>query len=197
MKTRSVMNAGYQYRRHLIRMMPATTMRQSGAVLFFALIALTVLMLSAIAMVRSVDTALGAAGNMTFKQGTIQEGDSGVEAAFKALAISTIADKTQDDSARGYYAAYDPAVDMPHARLGAATDMRGASGNKVRYVIERMCLSAGAADPDSCLQPPLINNNSKASGHVVFGEEKVYYRVTVRISGPRNTSSVVQAILAI
>lgn len=192
MKTRPSMNS------HINAVgMQSTMTRQGGAVLFFALIALSVLMLSAIAMVRSVDTALGVAGNMAFKQGTIQEGDSGVEAAFKALSIPTIANKTQDDLARGYYAAYDPAVDMPHARLDAATDRAGASGNKVRYIIERMCLRAGAPDPDSCLQPPLVDNNSKASGHVVFSEEKVYYRVTVRISGPRNTSSVVQAILAV
>lgn len=177
--------------------MPTTAARQCGVVLFFALIALTVLMLSAIAMVRSVDTALGVAGNMTFKQGTIQEGDSGVEAAFQALTVPTIADKTRDDLARGYYAAYDPAVEIAHARLDAATDRAGVTGNKIRYIIERMCLSAGPADPDSCLQAPLANNNSKASGHVVFGEEKVYYRVTVRISGPRNTSSLVQAILAV
>lgn len=173
-------------------------MRQQGVVLFFALIALVVLLLAGIALVRSVDTANTIAGNIAFKQGTIQEGDSGVEAAFNALTVPTIADKTQNNLTRYYYATYDPSVAVPKARLDAASDSENAaSGNKVRYVIERMCLNAGAADPANCLQPPVTGNSSKSSGQTVFVEDKVYYRVTVRISGPRNTSSTVQVILAI
>lgn len=173
-------------------------MRQQGVVLFFALIALVVLLLAAIALVRSVDTANTIAGNIAFKQGTIQEGDSGVEAAFKALTAPTIADKTQNDLTRYYYASYDPAAGVPEARLDAASDSENdASGNKVRYVIERMCLNAGAVDPANCLQPPITDNSSKASGQTVFVEDKVYYRVTVRVSGPRNTTSTVQVILVV
>lgn len=172
--------------------------QQQGMVLLFALIALVVLMLAAIALVRSTDTANVIAGNVAFKQGTIQEGDSGVEAAFKALTAPTIADKTQDDLPHYYYATYDPAVAAPEARLDAASDTVGAaSGNKVRYVIERMCLNVGAADPKTCLQPSASDNGSKASGQTVFATDNVYYRVTVRVSGPRNTLSTVQVILAI
>lgn len=192
------MIASCRYRLHIRDAKPATKQQQSGVVLFFALIALVALMLAAIALVRSVDTATAIAGNMTFKQGTIQEADSGVEAAFKALTVSTITDKTQNDLGRYYYATYDPAVAFPEARLDAASDTVGAaSGNKVRYVIERMCLNAGAANPDTCLQPPALNNDSKASGHTVFVSDNVYYRVTVQVSGPRNTLSAVQVLLAI
>lgn len=172
--------------------------QQQGVVLFFALIAMVILMLAGIALVRSVDTANAIAGNMTFKQGTIQEADIGVEAAFKSLTAPAIADKTQDDLIHYYYATYDPTVAVSEARLNAVSDKVGiASGNKVRYVIERMCLNAGAADPTTCLQPAASDNNSKASGHAAFTPDNVYYRVTVRVSGPRNTSSTVQVILSI
>lgn len=192
------MIAKCRYRLQIRNAKPAMKQQQGGVVLFFALIALVALMLAAIALVRSVDTANAIAGNVAFKQGTIQEADSGVEAAFKALTVPTIIDKTQDDLERYYYATYDPAVAVPGARLDAASDTVGAaSGNKVRYVIERMCLNAGAVDPANCLQPPVTGNSSKASGQTVFVEDKVYYRVTVRISGPRNTSSTVQVILAV
>lgn len=192
------MVAKCRYRLQIRNAKPAMKQQQGGVVLFFALIALVALMLAAIALVRSVDTANTIAGNIAFKQGTIQEGDSGVEAAFKALTAPTIADKTQNDLTRYYYASYDPAAALPKARLDAASDSENAaSGNKVRYVIERMCLNAGAVDPANCLQPPVTGNSSKASGQTVFVEDKVYYRVTVRISGPRNTSSTVQVILAV
>ncbi len=192
------MIAKCRYRLQIRNAKPAMKQQQGGVVLFFALIALVALMLAAIALVRSVDTANAIAGNVAFKQGTIQEADSGVEAAFKALTVPTITDKTQDDLERYYYATYDPAVAVPGARLDAASDTVGAaSGNKVRYVIERMCLNAGATSPDTCLQPPALNNDSKASGHTVFVSDNVYYRVTVQVSGPRNTLSAVQVLLAV
>ena len=51
--------------------------RQQGVVLFIALIVLVAMSLAGVAMVRSVDTSLGIAGNLAFKQSTIQGSDLG------------------------------------------------------------------------------------------------------------------------
>jgi Tfp pilus assembly protein PilX len=51
-------------------------------VLFIALIVLVAMTLAGIAIMRSVDTATLIAGNLAFKQGTVQSSDNGVEQAF-------------------------------------------------------------------------------------------------------------------
>ncbi len=58
---------------------------QKGVVLFIALIVLVALTMAGIALVRSVDTANIIAGNLAFKEGTLQAADLGVEAAVTAL----------------------------------------------------------------------------------------------------------------
>ena len=80
---------------------------------------------------------------------------------------------------------------------------RNAAGNIVSYAIQRLCAQAlppsttGAA----CSQPPATastSGGSKGAGVVAltYGDQ-VYYRITARIAGPRNTVSYVQAIVAL
>ncbi|MGB9093633.1 MAG: hypothetical protein WCB93_05930, partial [Gallionella sp.] len=59
--------------------------RQRGVVLFFALIALVVMSLAAVALIRSVDTSTMIAGNIAFKQAATTSGDGGIEGAITAL----------------------------------------------------------------------------------------------------------------
>jgi len=58
---------------------------QRGVVLFFALVALVVMSLAAVALIRSVDTSTMIAGNLAFKQAATSSGDTGVEAAITWL----------------------------------------------------------------------------------------------------------------
>src|ERR1044072_4039301 len=58
---------------------------QRGVVLFIALIVLVALMLASVSLVRSVDTANIIAGNLAFKQASVQAADTGIEAAVAAL----------------------------------------------------------------------------------------------------------------
>ena len=77
------------------------------------------------------------------------------------------------------------------------------AGNIVSYSIQRLCAqplppsAAGAG----CSQPPATistSSSSKGAGVVAltYGSQ-VYYRITSRIAGPRNTVSYVQAIVAL
>lgn len=59
--------------------------RQRGVVLLIALILLVVMTLAGIGMMRSVDTGSVIAGNMAFKQATLNAADAGTSAAFNAL----------------------------------------------------------------------------------------------------------------
>ena len=59
--------------------------RQRGLVLFFALVALVVMSLAAMALIRSADTSTLIAGNLAFQRAATASADAGVEAAINWL----------------------------------------------------------------------------------------------------------------
>jgi type IV pilus assembly protein PilX len=82
--------------------------------------------------------------------------------------------------------------------------LRNSAGNIVSYSIQRLCIGEGLAPSNAgagCSQPPATistGSSSKGAGVVAltYGSQ-VYYRITSRIAGPRNTVSYVQAIVAL
>ncbi|MEQ1880070.1 MAG: hypothetical protein ABL878_03770 [Burkholderiales bacterium] len=189
---------------------------QRGVVLMIALIVLVSMTLAAIGMSRSVDTASVVAGNMSFKQSTLQGGDVGVQAATTWLTANSGGTTLQNTSAgNGYFSAAPAAepdwTDM--ASWGNARLLNGGvpdnSGNVVRYVIHRMCRLGDSAyngvvagQPNQCaMYYPTsagASGGSMAVGSTVFeGIPQLYYRVTTRIDGPRNTLSIIQVSVLI
>jgi type IV pilus assembly protein PilX len=71
------------------------------------------------------------------------------------------------------------------------------AGNKSHYVIERMCANAGPAVGSNCnLSSAALGADAGTQhyeGLVRTGD--AFYRVTVRVEGPRNTVAYAQAIL--
>ena len=78
------------------------------------------------------------------------------------------------------------------------------NGNKTRYVIFRLCASAGDANDEinnSCAKP--LNSGSGASGRgsLAYGTGRFtaaagpYYRIVVRVLGARNTTSFTETIV--
>lgn len=195
--------------------------RQQGVVLFIALIALVALTLTGLALMRSMDTANLIAGNYAFKQSTLQATDVGVEAAVAALPniVATSLDQDQTPAASStapnywYYASMREldANGAPTTKMlggtGTATalDWSGVpvaattGGNSIQFVIDRMCQGPAPVTDISgmCYADALTGGGSKKAGGVVFtSTQTVYYRVTVRVSGPRGTTSIAQAILS-
>ena len=85
---------------------------------------------------------------------------------------------------------------------GSASASRGASCLRtVSYLIHRMCDAAGAysgrelrADPEDRGE---AGNSQAIFGNQFTSTPIVYYRVTVRVQGPRNTMSIVQSNIGI
>jgi hypothetical protein len=74
------------------------------------------------------------------------------------------------------------------------------AGNAIRVVIDRLCTGATPiADPAaSCFHEASNDGASQSINKQVFTSvTMVYYRVTVQVTGPRNTVSMVQAILGL
>ena len=181
---------------------------QQGVVLFIALIALVVLTLAGIALVRSVDTSNVISGNLAFKQSALESSDIGVETAFNAL--PTIISTSLDQDIAGQYFATIQPVDsngvpttinwsnVPCRDTAGNVVTCGSSGYSVQYVIDRMCNGPTPVTnvQASCVTDVPLGGGSKKAGAVVFSSATaVYYRVTVRVTGPRNTVSMVQAML--
>lgn len=181
--------------------------RQKGMALFIALIALIVLSLAGIALVRSVDTSNVIAGNLAFRQGSLHATDVGIETAYNTL--GTITSSSPDANypsgcATGsctYYALKQEAVDsrgiptvINWANVPSATVN---SSYTVKYVIDRTCTGTLPVTDlvGKCSTSGSTVTGSKKSGAPVFSTgELVYYRVTVQVTGPRNTTSFVQAL---
>lgn len=185
--------------------------RERGLVLFIALIVLVAMSLAGVALMRSVDTGTVVAGNMAFKQAAIMVADRGTQEATKWLSDNSVGPALQStDETRGYFSSrpvvepdwFDAASWSQSVALnGGAPD---ASGNVVRYVIHRMCTlpdtpynGAVGSTPNECALYFAVSaaaaGGSMAVGAPQFvGIPQLYYRVTTRVEGPRNTVSVIQ-----
>jgi len=189
--------------------------RARGAVLFIALIVLVAMTLAGIAIMRSVDTTTLIAGNLAFKQGTIQSADNGIENAFQWL-IAERSTLANTNLAKGYFSA-KPAGTLdwtnPATWASAVTVGTDAAGNTISYLIHRMCTCADSPYNQNCgptvqlcaldapaagTPPPPAQGDSFAVGAPGYLQDpKVFYRITVRTQGPRNTTSFVQSMVAI
>lgn len=189
----------------------APARQQRGVSLFLALIALVAMTLAAIGLTRSHQTGALIAGNLAFKQGSLQNADTAIEAAMTALA--TITTTSLDTNIANKYFANQQTTDsigVPTTinwanvpcidSVGATISCSDASLYRMQYVIDRLCDPAvGLPVTDveaNCVMDAPVGGGSKRSGGVVFTKgAMVYYRVTARVQGPRDATSIVQSIL--
>lgn len=182
---------------------------QRGVVLFIALIVLVAMTMVGLAVMRASGGSTLMAGNLSFRQNATVAGDLGIEAARTWLTAQGPVTLENNAAGSGYYATWDKAFNPATLPLSGwhdpvlATD---AAGNKVRYVIHRMCALAGAltlpaAPPNQECVTLADPGKSGSKGGVAYGEKSLtgtsqpYYRITARIDGPKNTVSFVQAMM--
>lgn len=181
--------------------------KQQGVVLFFALIALVVMSLAAVALIRSVDTNSLIAGNLSFKQSSMLSADRGVENAITWLKTKNVNSLNTDLVANGYYATSDVAPHLDAKTLVDANgfvDMTDTQGNAITYVVQRMCRQQGAATDTydkrltNCLFSPGPDPGCKQSDctkYKALPTKQIVYRVTAKVVGPKNTTSYIQTFV--
>ena len=213
------MNAKTAFRRQAGPRNNVCPRRQRGVVVFVALLVMVALALAGIALIRSTDTTTTVGGNLVLKQAATSAVDRGIEQTIHALwEISPTPDRTAHNAAQNYYAcvrgtaggclAAGSAVPRIPDLLKSALGCKGVglatglvvddlAGNTTCFVIERMCLNTGPAVGNNCnlstgsfgADPGTIHY----TGLVRPGD--AFYRVTVRVEGPRNTVTYAQAML--
>ena len=195
--------------------------RQRGVVLIYALIALVILLIGAVAMMNSMSASLFTAGNYGFKRDLTNQGERALNTVIGLIstgALGTEAARQVDNNGANYRATMlEPnAQGIPLVLLqsDAAFEASGFTatpivvndggvdmGVTVRYVIDRLCMPGTVAvDKNSCTTA----GNLAPSGGTLSPGGKVedtalpvqaVYRVTIRVSGPRNTQSFFQATI--
>jgi len=196
-------------------------LKQKGFSLFITLIALLVMSLAATALIRSVDTNTVIAGNLAFKQTATASADTAVETAIAWLQTNNNGTTLNNSVlSNGYVASTTNATTDPigvaywdsvaaSACLisstggcvsGSGTARTDVAGNQAAYIIQRLCASTGAPSGASCIvsagavnSPGGTIGTTKAVNSVLATQ--IYYRILVRVTGPRNTASYVQAIV--
>lgn len=192
--------------------------RQRGVVLFIALIVLVAMSLAGIALIRGVDTGSVIAGNIAFRQTAMHVGDNGIEAARNWLLGQAATALYYDNTGAGYYATWAPNVVLVGTPTGSqvafdwstainVTTPAPPAGYSVSYVLHRMCSYVGNPSsldgPGSCVKLQGVVSSSETGTKVQaqFGQMAISvpsiatYRVTVRVVGPRNAVSYVQAVV--
>ena len=185
--------------------------RQSGVSLFIALIVLVAMTLAAISLIRSVDTSTVIAGNLAFKQSTTSSADIALNNASDWIFASTSTALESNSAANGYYATSTGLDLMADATWAAGVSKLASgagiasgvdsSGNEIRYVVQRMCQGAGPKNAATCL----FGGANQPTGSMTGGtyddpvgaasDASPLYRITARVSGPRNTVSYIQGFL--
>jgi type II secretory pathway pseudopilin PulG len=186
---------------------------QRGMVLEIVLVTLVVLMLLSTALFRSVDTSTTVVGNVSFKSDAINRAqlafDQVIAWSGNASYYMGYIDKGADLANRNYSARMlktdaqgipvilkdIAAFDTTYTYRPPPTALMDSDGMKVRYLVERMCTDTGALVTENCTY---IADPDQGGGGLDYLKSvpKPALRVTVRVDGPRNTVSFIQATVS-
>lgn len=222
------------------KIIPTAANEQSGLVLFFALLALMMMSVAAVALIRSVDTNNVLTGNIVFRQSASTASNVAIEGVTETISkLIPVASGQLHQATLGYYAncmQFDTAPsaqicdgsklttvawDNSNSRLvPSQTDGndeihegKDRQGNEIRYIVERMCnfseaeINAGSAATLSsrCMMASAASDGATCSRNQANLElfkqcttsaSAPLYRVTLRIAGPKNTVSFMQAFIS-
>ena len=196
--------------------------QQHGFVLVMTLIILVVMVLSAQALMLVARSGVTTAGNVAFRQAAVRVADVAAEDAFQWVnnqtAASATAMTTTDNLTKpGFYAIHnqtDPSCSTTtqftpqtykFTAAGCSMVHTGeVSGYTLYYVVHRMAAGTGACPAADCSGPsvdttPQAGCSKDPSAPEYCGNygstRHVYYRVTVKVVGPRPNSRYIQTFV--
>lgn len=187
--------------------------KQKGVVLFVAMIALVVLMIAAVALIRSTDTAQMIAGNLAIKRDLTHESEQAIQAALANFAVGGTLGSELSRWGNVAAANYSSTVlstnayGVPYSLLNVVVTGETAAyspGVTYRYVIDRMCPADGAPNLATahCVtgSPPEVaidafNPLYNAEQGTPRKNDGVVYRISVRLTDARRTQSFFQTTL--
>ncbi|WP_332851575.1 pilus assembly PilX family protein [Duganella sp. S19_KUP01_CR8] len=183
--------------------------RQRGIALPIMLIMLTVMLVSSIYLLKSSTSTTLTTSNLAYDASLSKAADLGVHTAFAYLRSMTNASLLEvNQPANGYVATLTPTwtASTPAFWNGSVLLAADPSGNRVEYVIHRLCDFAGAfnapgnrclltsARPNSKSKVP-YGKSGRADSPNYLDQPQLHYVVTARIVGARGGNVVTQAVV--
>lgn len=170
--------------------------RQRGVTLIVTLILLVVMLLGGVALARLGEVGALASGNAAYRDAAVQASEVGINSAYTA--VQAIVDEETDVA--GWYWAKAQALDsdgMPATLDWTSAPELTLGQYRVRYAVERLCTGVGAiTDPiRQCVNKIKRPIESFTTAERPDPPTAKLYRVTVRVTGPRDTQSFVQSLL--
>jgi len=169
---------------------------QRGMSLIIVLVVLAMVLVGALAMLRSSEVSSLVAGNVSFKEAATQATDIGISDAARALDAMTNVDS---NIANVYFATRqaEDSYGLPTTVNWSVVPASAVGNYSVQHVVERLCQTTPVTDPlaDCMVRDAEAPGSNKAGSPEYKNPASVYYRITVRVTGPKSASAFVQALV--
>jgi type IV pilus assembly protein PilX len=169
---------------------------QRGVTMLMVLLLLSVMLLGGLALARITEVGSLASGNSGYREASLQASEVGVNTAYAA--IKALADE-ENNAGTWYWASIQAADAAGIPTVAWATAPKVVVGNyDVYYVVERVCSQTNVSDT---LRQCLVKQVPKGADSAIFGKEALdppnsrQFRVTVRVTGPKDTQTWVQSLI--
>lgn len=196
---------------------------QKGVALIISLILLAAMMMTGIALFRSLGGAAVLAGNLTFTSAAIGSSDQGSESArswliaqntstlasvqpgyFPASCYTSVADAVNaiDCTSVGAPPPFDPTTfPWDDNTLSTRITADDGAGNEIRYVIHRLCSMAGSLSATNgttsqqCTFTASVNTTQHSEDKEITTSVSPLFRITTRVRGPRGSTVYTQTTM--
>lgn len=170
---------------------------QRGVTVVITLILLAVMLLGGLAIARMAEVSTLAAGNSAWREGAVQASEVGVNTAFAALQALP----SEENDVSGWYfasARNNDAQGLPAGVNWASAPAVTVGAYEVRYVVDRQCFATPMTDRvRQCLNRTRDDGRSASASNSADPPDPVVatqYRISVRVTGPKDTLSFVQVM---
>lgn len=187
--------------------------REQGVALPVMLVILAVMLVGSIYLLKSTHSTALATGNLAYDATLNRAADLGLHQGFQWLSTTAGANKAAlqgDAPGEGYHASMDSGLTpRDDAFWDGARTLTDADGNRIEYVVHRLCMYAGRYDDknNACVQTSSVRGSlgnavalgeSLASDASTFdGAPQLHYVIASRINGPRGSNVINQMIVLI
>jgi len=191
-----------------------TRLAQRGVVLVIVMLAMVVLLIGLAALIRTVDTAGVMVGNLAFRRDLTNRAEQAIATAKATLSTSGFVTTANALSASHYSATklangntgVPTILDSSSytTTIGAdSTDVGGDASVTYRYVIDRQCNTGTTTFSTAACEYVTTSSTTGGSAQLSSGSRHInsqtlpIYRISVRVTGPRNSVAYFQTTYVI
>ena len=187
--------------------------RQAGVALPVMLIMLLIMMITGVYLLRSSNSTTLAASNLAYDATLSRAVDLGLHTGFQWLHDTAKADRVKLEKSvadKGYNPTMDTSLTPRNSAFwNGSVEITDEDGNKIEYVIHRLCKEEGAfnSKTNRCIQT--ASNTVKLGTTVAIGESlasdaptyasspQLHYVITARLDGVRGGNVINQMVVLI